>query len=104
MPKRKDVIAEELSTLADDLERLWRAATHDPKKEARRERMWTIVSGVLSVASTMAARRIAAKVWPILTGEDPPTPKVQTQPTDAAQPPRHDEKAEASEQTTSIGR
>lgn len=103
MAKRRDVIAEELSTLADDLERLWRAATHDPKKEARRERTWMMVSGVLSVASTMAARRIAAKLWPILTGETPPTPKVQTQQTGAAQPPRHDERVEHSEQPTSVG-
>jgi hypothetical protein len=36
MPKKRDLIADELSTLADDLESLWRAATRDPKKEARR--------------------------------------------------------------------
>jgi len=105
MAKRRDVIAEELTTLADDLERLWRAATQDPKKEARRQRTWMIVSGILSAASTMAARRIATKVWPILTGETPPTPKVQTQQqTGAAQPPRHDEHVEQSEQPTSVGR
>jgi hypothetical protein len=105
MPKRRDVIAEELSTLADDLERLWRAATQDPKKEARRERMWMIVSGVLSAASTMAARKLAAKVWPILTGETPPAPKAQAQQqTGAAQPPRRDEHVEESEQPTSVGR
>jgi hypothetical protein len=103
MPKRRDVIAEELSTLADDLERLWNAATRDPKKEARRERTWMIVSGVLSAASTMAARQIAAKLWPILTGETPPTPNVQTQQTGATQPPRRDEApAEQSEQSTRV--
>jgi hypothetical protein len=73
MPKRRDVVADQLSTLADDLEALWRAATRDPKAEARRERTWTILSGVLSAASTMAARKVAARVWPILTGEAPPT-------------------------------
>jgi hypothetical protein len=93
MPKRRDVMAEELTTLADDLERLWRAATRDPKKEARRERTWMILSGVLSAASTMAARQIAARLWPILTGETPPTPKVQVRPTGAAQPPRQEEPA-----------
>ena len=98
MPKRRDVIAEQLTTLADDLERLWRAATHDPKKEARRERMWMIVSGVLSAASTMAARKMAAKVWPILTGETPPTPKVQARAAGNAQP-RQEEPAE---QPTSV--
>jgi hypothetical protein len=100
MPKRRDVIAEELSTLADDLERLWRAATQDPKQEARRERMWIVVSGALSVASTMAARKIAAKVWPILTGETPPTPKIGKQPP-REQAPRT-EPVEEPEQPTAV--
>lgn len=71
MPKRRDVIAEELRTLADDLESLWRAVTKDPAREARRERMWTILSGGLAAAATMASRRAVAKLWPILTGEEP---------------------------------
>jgi hypothetical protein len=101
MPNRRDVIAEELSTLADDLERLWKAATHDPKKEARRERMWMLVSGALSAASTMAARKVAAKLWPILTGEVPPTTKVQAQPP-RAQAPRTEEHVEESEHPTAV--
>ena len=83
MQKRRDVIAEQLRELADDLENLWRAATRDPKKEARRERAWTVVSGVLAAASTMASRKLLAKLWPILTGERPPSgvgpPKQQTE-------------------------
>ena len=72
MAKRRDLIAEELRELADDLESLWRTATRDPKKEARRERTWTILSGALAAASTMAARQLLARLWPILTGERPP--------------------------------
>lgn len=100
MPKRKDVIADELQSLADDLERLWRAATHDPKRERRRERTWMIVSGVLSAASTMAARKLAAKLWPILTGELPPTGAGQPQqPAPAA---RNAEPADEREQPTAV--
>ena len=66
-------MAEQLSALADDLEALWRAATRDPKAEARRQRAWTIFSGALAAASTMAARKAVARLWPILTGETPPT-------------------------------
>ncbi len=73
MPKRRDVVTNQLGSLADDLEALWRAATRDPKAEARRERAWTILSGILGAASTMAARKVVARVWPILTGEAPPT-------------------------------
>jgi len=80
MPKRRDVISDQLQALADDLESLWRAATRDPKAEARRERAWTILAGVLSAASTMAARQLAGRIWPILTGETPPTGGAQKQP------------------------
>ena len=100
MPKRKDLIAEELQTLADDLERLWRAATHDPKREARHARTWMIVSGVLSAGSTMAARKIAAKLWPILTGELPPTGAGQQQQPPPA--PRSAEPADEREQPTAV--
>jgi hypothetical protein len=73
MTTRRDVVAEQLRALADDLENLWNAATRDPKQEARRARMWTILSGALSAGGTMASRRLLAKIWPILTGEAPPS-------------------------------
>ena len=73
MANRRDLVAEQLRELADDLESLWRAATRDPKKEARRERAWTVLSGVVAAASTIASRQLLAKLWPILTGERPPT-------------------------------
>jgi hypothetical protein len=76
MPKRKDVVAEQLSDLADDFEDLWRALVRDPAKEARKERIWTVLTGVVGAASTMASRRLVAKLWPILTGEQPPTPRM----------------------------
>jgi len=72
MARRRDAVGEQLSALADDLEALWRAATKDPKAEARRERAWTILSGALAAASTIAARQVLARLWPILTGERPP--------------------------------
>jgi hypothetical protein len=73
MPKRRELVAEQLRTLADDLESLWRAATHDPKQEARRRRAWLILSGALTAGATIASRQAVAKLWPILTGETPPT-------------------------------
>lgn len=77
MAKRTDLVATQLEALAQDLEELWRAATRDPDKEARRERAWTILVAGLSVVATMATRRLLAKVWPILTGEHPPTAPAQ---------------------------
>lgn len=71
MSKRTDLVAQQLHELAADLEGLWIAATHDPKKDARRERVWTLFSGALSAVAALAARRAMVKIWPILTGEEP---------------------------------
>lgn len=80
MAKRRDVVAEQLRQLADDLEELWKAATRDPDAERRKQRTWTVLTGVLGAAATMASRRAVAKLWPILTGEEPPAPKAPTAP------------------------
>ena len=74
MARRRDVVAEELRQLADDLEELWKALTRDPKVEQRKQRAWTVIAGISGAAATMATRRALAKLWPILTGEQPPVP------------------------------
>jgi len=73
MPNRRDVVVEQLDELRTDLEALWVALTRDPKKEARKERVWTMLAGVLGAAATMGARRAATRAWNVLTGEVPPT-------------------------------
>jgi len=72
---RKDVVMQQLTQLADDLEELWKAATRDPAVEQRKQRAWTIFAGVLGAVAAMASRRAVAKLWPILTGEQPPAVK-----------------------------
>jgi hypothetical protein len=37
-----------------------------------RKLLWTGLYGALGAGATMAARRIASKVWRIATGENPP--------------------------------
>ena len=98
MSKRTDLVAQQLHELAADLEGLWIAATHDPKKEARRERAWMVFSGALATVAAVAARRTVSKIWPILTGEEPPVarprparPPAQRQPEVAEQQPAADE-------------
>jgi hypothetical protein len=73
MPNRRDVVVEQLRALSDDLEELWKAATRDPAAEKRKERLWMLLTTALGAASTMASRRVLAKLWPILTGEAPPS-------------------------------
>jgi hypothetical protein len=75
MPSRSDVLLQQLEELHQDLRDLWQALTRDPVKEARKERAWTILAGVFTAVGAIAARKTAAKVWGILTGEAPPAPK-----------------------------
>jgi hypothetical protein len=38
-----------------------------------RKAMWTGLYAGLGAVSTMAARRLATKIWRVTTGEEPPT-------------------------------
>jgi hypothetical protein len=40
-----------------------------------RKALWTGLYASIGAASTIVARRMASKVWRILTGEEPPTKK-----------------------------
>ena len=75
MANRRDLVVEQLHTLADDLEELWKAATRDPAAERRKQRGWLLLTGALGAVATLASRKALAKLWPILTGEPPPGTK-----------------------------
>jgi hypothetical protein len=77
MPNRRDVVVEQLGDLKTDLDALWVALTRDPKKEARKERAWTIFAGILGAVAAIGARKVATRAWDILTGEPPPGPQAQ---------------------------
>jgi hypothetical protein len=70
--ERRDAVVEDLRALADDLKSLLESSTTDPKERRRKERRWRLLYGAFAVVTTLAARRTAAKVWAILTGEKPP--------------------------------
>jgi hypothetical protein len=88
MPKRSEVVAEQLGELRQDLRDLWVALRADPKKEARKERAWSIFVGALGAAATMVARRATTKVWAVLSGEPPPTPQPAQTPSSRPARPR----------------
>lgn len=75
MDDRRNAIAEDLRSLANDLKSLVGSATTDPKERRRKERQWRLLYGALSVVTALAARRAANKAWSILTGERPPVTK-----------------------------
>ena len=72
MPNRREVVTEQLEELRTDLDALWVALTHDPKKEARKERAWTIFAGIFGAVAAVGARKVALRAWDVLTGEPPP--------------------------------
>jgi hypothetical protein len=38
-----------------------------------RKGLWTVLYAALGAGATMAARRLASRVWRLVTGEEPPT-------------------------------
>ncbi|MFL5962220.1 MAG: DUF4235 domain-containing protein [Gaiellaceae bacterium] len=40
-----------------------------------RKALWTGLYAGIGAASTIAARRVASKIWHVATGEEPPTKK-----------------------------
>jgi len=72
VPTKGAVVSQQLGALGQDVKQLWVALTVDPKKQARKQRAWTVVSGILGAAATILARRGASRAWAILTGEQPP--------------------------------
>jgi hypothetical protein len=55
-------------------EKAWTVG-RDPKVEKRKRDAWGLLQGALGAVATIGARRIVARVWGVLTGEQPPTKK-----------------------------
>ena len=87
MAGRRDLAKEDLGRLGEDLRQLWGSLTKDPKKEKRKQRAWTMLYGITSAGLALLARKGLMRVWPILTGEEPPTPRLRpVEETPPAQP------------------
>jgi uncharacterized protein DUF4235 len=76
---RREAVANDLRALADDLKSLLESATTDPKERQRKERRWSALQGATAILTTMVARRLATRVWGIVTGEQPPVKGSQPQ-------------------------
>jgi hypothetical protein len=75
VPTRGAAMSEQIGALGQHLKQLWVALTTDPKKQVRKQRAWSVVSGILGAAATMIARRGTSRAWAVLTGEQPPAPR-----------------------------
>jgi hypothetical protein len=99
MPRRREVVGEQLEELLQDLRDLRVALLADPKKQARKERAWALLTMALGAVATLAARRLAAKAWAVLTGEQPPT--ARPAPAHDSRPPKIP--PEPQRETTEVG-
>jgi len=72
MPTKSTLIREELSKLGDDLKGLAIVIREDPKKRKRKEWAWRGLYAALSAVFTLAARRVATRLWWVLTGRTAP--------------------------------
>ena len=72
MNDRRKAVADDLRVLAGDLRNLVESATTDLDARKRNERRWRLLSTAFAVLATLAARRLTAKLWALLTGEQPP--------------------------------
>jgi hypothetical protein len=84
---RREAVAEDLRALADDLKSLLESATTDPKARQWKERRWSALEGAVGILTTVVARRLAMRLWGILTGEQAPVARPG-----GAQPPARQEK------------
>jgi hypothetical protein len=55
-------------------EKAWTVG-RDEKAERKKRIAWGIVQGSIGAVFTLTARRLGAKAWGVLTGEQPPTRK-----------------------------
>jgi hypothetical protein len=72
MPTKNEIVSEQLAEIRQDLRDLWLALRADPKKQARKQRMWSILAGATGALATVVARQVATRVWTKVTGEAPP--------------------------------
>jgi|GEM_PF-6958976 len=52
-------------------EKAWTVG-RDPKAERRKRLVWGLLQGALGAVATIGARRLGARLWGVLTGEQPP--------------------------------
>jgi hypothetical protein len=72
IPTKTEAVREELTQLKDDIKSLGVVIAEDPKERARKERAWKLLYAGLAAGFTLLSRRLAARLWWVLTGRTPP--------------------------------
>jgi hypothetical protein len=73
--KTEDKVRSAIARAGEEIsERAWTVG-RDAKTEKRKRLAWGVIQGAIGAVFTLAARRVGAKAWGVLTGEQPPTKK-----------------------------
>ncbi len=73
--KTEQKVRSAIARVGEELaEKAWTVG-RDEKVERRKRLAWGVLQGATGAVATLAARRIGAKVWGILTDERPPAKK-----------------------------
>jgi len=73
--KTEDRVRSAIARVGEEVsEKAWTVG-RGAKTEKRKRLAWGVVQGVVGAVFTLAARRVGAKTWGVLTGEQPPTKK-----------------------------
>jgi hypothetical protein len=61
-----------IATVGEEIaEKAWKTG-RDRGAERRKRIAWGVLQGAVGAVFTLAARRVGARVWGVLTGEEPP--------------------------------
>jgi hypothetical protein len=70
--KTEEKVRSAIARVGEEIaERAWTVG-RDPKTERKKRLAWGVLQGALGAAATIAARRLGAKAYGVLTGERPP--------------------------------
>jgi hypothetical protein len=73
--KTEDRVRSAIARVGEGLsEKAWTVG-RDAKAEQRKRLAWGVVQGAVGAVFALGARRVGAKAWGVLTGEQPPTKK-----------------------------
>lgn len=72
MASTEDQLRQALARVGRQLEELAWTVGRDQRREARLQRRWRVLEAAVGIAATVAARKIATRIYYVLTGEQPP--------------------------------
>jgi hypothetical protein len=73
--KLEDRVRKGVAGVGEEIaEKAWTIG-RDERDERKKRLLWGVLQGVIGAVFTLGARRVGAKVWGVLTGEQPPTKK-----------------------------